>query len=99
MRNSILIGFLSIWIISIVLPSVITIVDKGEQSFLVLGHKEEEKQESEKKDTAEEKIVADNSHIESIASLSENGRLLDWYILINSAHIEEIPLPPPEHLI
>ena len=97
-RNFILIGFLSLWIFSIILPSAIVIFDKGEQSIFVLSHKEEEKQETDKKDSFEEKIATENSHRESEYSFGENSIPLDWYILISLFHIEEIPLPPPEHL-
>ena len=99
MRNSILAGFLSLWIFSIVIPSAIAIVDKGEQSILVLSHKEEEKHETEKKDTVEEKIVTESSNGYTVSSFGENSTRLDWYVLNYSFHIEEIPLPPPEHLI
>ena len=87
------------WIFSIILPSAIVIFDRGEQSVLLLSHKEEEKQETEKKDTVEEKIVSENSNRVTIYNFGENVIPLEWCILINSFHVEDIPIPPPEYFV
>ena len=57
MRISILIGFCYPYgSFSIMAPAVITLLDTGEQSVVVLCHNEEEQQESGEKDKVEEKI-------------------------------------------
>ena len=98
MRSAILACFLSLWIFAIVAPSIITIVDKGQESVLIFNHTEEEQQESGEKHKFEEKIVPDN--IRSLATTfeAEKRTPINTFISLNSSHIQEIFLPPPERI-
>jgi len=97
MRISILIGFFSLWILSIIAPAMITFLDSGEQSVVVLCHNEEEQQEAGEKDKLEEKILQERFYKVVFSDQWENTAPIDWYWHINSGHVQEIPLPPPEH--
>ncbi len=99
MKNLILVGFLSLWIFSIVTPSVMAIVDKGESSLLLLCHNEEEQKEADKKDKLEEKIIPEANRKELFPDQQNKSDLFGRHLLSNTGHIEEIPLPPPEHYI
>ena len=97
MKNTILFGFISLWIFSIVVPAAITIADRGEQSIVLMCHTEEEPQESGKKDKLEEKFVADEYLQEAFSIIIESTRPDEWLLTLDSSHILEIHLPPPEH--
>ena len=99
MRPFILVGFLSLWIFCIITPSVLTIVSKGEETIMVLSHKEEEQQETGKKDTVEEKIIPQANQHALESDLAEEAVHGHKYSRHSSSHILEIPLPPPEHSI
>ncbi len=98
MRNTLLIGFLTLFLVSILAPAMETMLSENEENVVVLSHTEEEQQESEKKDTSEEKIIPDYFHS---LILSWQTDFLEPTIAkkyLNSNHIPEIPLPPPEQL-
>lgn len=78
-------------------PAVITLLDTGEQSVVVLCHNEEEQQESGEKDKVEEKILQERFHKIVFSDQWENTAPIDWYRHNNSGHVQEILLPPPEH--
>ena len=99
MKNVILLGFLTLWIFSIVAPAALSIMDRGESSVILLCHTEEEPQESGKKDKLEEKFVADESYQETFPDIVEIKRPDEWLFTVDSSHILEIHLPPPEHSI
>ena len=99
MRVAILFGFLSLWIVSIVVPSVIAIVDKEQESVWMLSHTEEEKQESGEKDKFEEKIVPESDERYIFALLNENQSSIESNTFFYSSHIQDIFLPPPEPMI
>ena len=97
MRSAILASFLSLWIISIVIPSVVAIVDHGQESAWVFNHTEEE-QESGEKDKFEEKIFSDNHRSISTSNVSEQKIPINILSYLNSSHVKEILLPPPERI-
>ena len=99
MRTAILVSFLSLWIFSIVAPSIIAIVDKGQDTVWMFCHTEEEKQESGEKDKFEEKIIPESNVKLSTALLAENRSPFNQIIPLNSCHIQEILLPPPERIL
>ena len=99
MRIAILVSFLSLWIFSIVAPSIIAVVDKGQDTVWMFCHTEEEKQESGEKDKFEEKIIPDSSLKLATALLAENCSPFNQIISLNSCHIQEILLPPPERIL
>ena len=96
MRNFIIVGFLSMWIFSILTPSVIAIVNKGQDAIVVIWHNEEEQQESGKKDSLEEKIIPNVKHQITVSHLMEEFVPSDINDQHSSNHIVEIHLPPPE---
>lgn len=97
MRSTVLFGILSLWIFSILAPSVITIANQGEEVLLVLCHNEEEQQETGKKDSVEEKIIPEVKYHVPGSGTFENFDPRYNYTLHSSNHIAEIHLPPPEH--
>ena len=99
MRLAILVSFLSLWIFSIVAPSIIAIVEEGAESVWVFYHTEEEQQESGEKDKFEEKILPEYFHRLLTAYASVNHVPMNKIIYLNSSHIQEIFLPPPERII
>ena len=99
MRTAILASFLSLWIISIVVPSIIAIADKGQETVWVFCHTEEEQQKSGEKDKFEEKIIPESDVKLAIALISGNASPFNQIIPINSCHIQEILLPPPERIL
>ena len=99
MRLSIILGFLSLWLFAIVMPAVVAIADMDNSALMEICHKEkEEKQESEKKDNAEEKMLSDDFdkiHI-SVYTAYASG---DYrYNMKACNHVLEILSPPPEQL-
>ena len=99
MRLAILTGFISLWIFSILAPAVFTIANKGEDTVMILCHNEEEKQESGEKDKFEEKIFPENNAKFETALLAETTSPFYNIISLNSCHIQEIHLPPPERIL
>ena len=99
MRLAILTGILSLWIFSILAPAVITIVNKGEDTVMILCHNEEEQKESGEKDKFEEKIIPENNIRFETALFSETNSPYNKLINLNSCHILEIHLPPPERIL
>ena len=99
MRLLILTGFLTLWIFSLMAPAIITIVHKGEETVMIFWHNEEEQQESGKKDKLEEKIIPENSFKLVTAYFAKNTMPINKITPLNSSHIQEIHLPPPERNI
>ncbi len=98
MRNLILSGLLSLWIFSILAPSIITLYHDGNETLMILCHNEEEQQESGKKDSVEEKIVSEEKEQKFIISLCEEMVPGDKNTQHSSNYIVEIHLPPPEQV-
>ena len=99
MRLAILTAFLSLWIFSILAPAAFTIMNKGEDTVMILCHKEEEQQENGEKDKFEEKIIPEEKFRVETAFLSENKMPINKLVPLNSYHIQEIHLPPPERIL
>ena len=99
MRFAILVSFLSLWIFSIVAPSIIAIVEEGQESVWVFCHTEKEQQETGEKDKFEEKIMPEYFHRLLTAYALVNRVPINQLIYLNSSHIQEILLPPPERII
>ena len=98
MRNLILTGLLSLWIFSILAPSIITIYHGGDETLMILCHNEEEQQESGKKDNVEEKIVSEEKEQKFIINLFDEMVPGDTNTEHSSNYIVEIHLPPPEQV-
>ena len=98
MRNLILTGLLSLWIFSILAPSIITIYHGGDETLMILCHNEEEQQESGKKDSVEEKIVSEEKEQKLIINLFDEMVPDDKNTEHSSNYIVEIHLPPPEQV-
>ena len=96
MRNQILVGFLSLWVFSILAPSVITLASNGEETLMILCHNEEEQQETGKKDSVEEKIIPEYKDPNSLTHHTEDIVPGDKYTQHSSNYVVEIHLPPPE---
>ena len=99
MRKVALVGFLSLWIFSILAPSVMVIMDSDQQEIWVIYHSEEEQKESDTMDSFEEKIIADDTFSMDFYQQSEMPQLADMYQLGDFSHVDEVIIPPPEHLI
>ena len=98
MRSVVLTSLLAIWLFAVFAPSTVVLMG-GESSVLVsYSFGEDEKQEQEKKDTSEEKLVPNILNGFLAQMLLRKGSLTDNYLLGNSNHLPEIPLPPPEHI-
>ena len=74
------------------------IIDKGQESVWVFNHTEEEKQETGEKDKFEEKIFPENDRNVLASNASEQRIPINTLIHLNSSHIQEILLPPPERI-
>lgn len=78
---------------------MLSIFSKGEETIMVLCHKEGEQQETAKKDSLEEKIIPEsNQHILE-SDRADKSIPEDKYTTHSISHIMEIQLPPPERII
>ena len=95
-KNAIITSLISIWLFTIVAPSVISLVNDGESIIISMNLNEEEQQETSKKDDNEEKIILENWLAQIQLSLQEKSPYLEIEKIYPSSHSIEIPLPPPE---
>lgn len=95
-KTAIITSLITIWLFTIVAPSVISLVNDGESIIISLNLNEEEQQETSKKDDNEEKILLENWLAQTELSQQEKSLFLEIEKIIFSANSIEIPLPPPE---
>lgn len=95
-KTAIITSLITIWLFTIVAPSVISLVNDGESIIISMNLNEEEQQEQSKKDDKEEKILLENWLVQTELSQQEKSLFLEIEKIIFSANSIEIPLPPPE---
>ncbi len=98
MRKAVLITLLGIWLFAVFAPPALVLLGGDSETFVSYNLSDEEKQEQEKKDSSEEKLLPNilNGHLTQL--FQKKSLSSDNYLLGNSNHLPEIPLPPPEHI-
>ncbi|MEK6153014.1 hypothetical protein WIW50_07135 [Flavobacteriaceae bacterium 3-367] len=85
---------------SILMPSVITLLDFEAKVLMVMDFGEEENKKKEGKKEYSEKEVFFHSHLDPANFLGKEGaNAITFYASGCSDFIREIHLPPPEHII
>jgi hypothetical protein len=93
------ISLLTLWILAISAPSLISIYEEGDTAIFVMNLGEEEQEEQGGKDIGEEKIIPSFPYKILQVFPDENNSSLDNYILGRSNFSLDISLPPPEQIV
>jgi len=97
MKKFVKIILLFFWLVSIVAPSISSILE-SDKDLVANTMSEEEQKEQEKKNPTEEKIVCENfTDFSLIAFLQVIGKR-DFQTADYNDYTSEIVLPPPKHL-
>ena len=88
---------LSLWLLAIAAPSVITLLDV-DNPVMITNLNEEEQQEAGKKSPLEEKFVKDSCFDFSLIALSEQSIMGHYHVMGYIDFTLEILLPPPERI-
>jgi len=99
MRSAILFTLLSLWIFAIMVPSVITMLDNGDKTIMVMTLNEEEQQEQGKKEIHEIQMVCSVSFCFTLSFLYKDEVKCTNNPLRYPDHTQEIHLPPPEPIV
>lgn len=96
MRLRIVFGLLFFWLFALITPSVVTIVEKNQSTF-VFNLNEEEQKETVTLDS-DQKHLTRQSLLSIFMAAKENKRSSAYYLLAIPNPYREIILPPPEQL-
>lgn len=97
-RSLILTLMLSLWISALVVPAVITLMQKGDQNGLMVTLNEEEQQESVKHTKGEKQLVVSQAFGISEWAYRQKALIPDSNLILASLNTAEIILPPPEFI-
>ena len=99
-KPSTLFAIAALLVLSILAPSIITLIEEPTDTVFVVDFEEEEDGKKEVKKELDEKEVFPWERQNNFKlSFSNKGPIIDTAHLLAPLHIEEIPSPPPDYIL